>query len=1351
MTDSAPQTSIRKLTDRLRNEVSTGDLPIVLALLIYLRWADFLEAEQEATAAFEDAEFEPVLSRSMHWRTWHQLPTRELQEFLRERLVPTLEQLSKYHHLALAINLHRVGQAFNPLLQLSELSLSALVRWLEEQPFETPTDRRRLLDTFDAIIEKLSDTRFGEYRTPGPIARLMASLGRPTAGERIYDPAFGMANLLTNACDVLARRNAKERPAAYTAPNISASGVEINANTYVIGLTRLALAGVDDPHLELGNSLERYPASHLDREGFDLILADPPFGMRVEREGLDNFPIRSRDATSLFIQHALANLRSEGRAIIVVPYGLLSNRNETDLRRWLIERHHVEAVIQLPDNAFEARTRIGSCLMILGKNGPTSRVRMVDSRSFLGKHLERRHQILEIFGIEVYSFDDLFSDIEALTDEVYSPVPGKHSWDIDVDELIDREWDLAPKLRIRSELTRVLDELSTQVETHRLDEICEIRAGRSISSADLVDRPPGENPVPYIRIKDVEHGKASRSSSWLSANAIAGVKPEWKLRAGDILLSKSGTIGKAGIVQNGALGAIAASGNYVIRTDKDQIDPHFLLGYLDSNACRSWLKERASGSVISHLSIRVISELPVPVPPLPIQQRIASQYRDHKVDAFLYLTKLLSQSESDPVADSIQQWIDRALRTLTLVKGQENPIELDLNSFEKLAANPPPIKRCGDCGEPYWLGTIDEQPEYASPPYSYRDGYRDHCLACWLDVGEVSKTAPKFEGGGSLVQWSIAFNDALKGLTGLSAIPRGTSLLHLLQSALVGIRDTEKQIRGHLPDEDKARRLTLGLVRNLSLVTNRLLGQVELEFQPGTDHLRRGAFQTFPVRVLNRGDLPLREIGILSNPFWGEVDIPFLGEHAVVPISLNGTAPENEDRITFRFCWTATNLAGQKLQGEREIALRLDDTDSESTTEPVELVGSPYVCGDPVRPERNDVFFGREDFIEQIRRQVIKSGNVILLEGNRRAGKTSILRHLEGTGAIAGWLGVYCSLQGAEGSQDGVGVPTAEVFREIAKSLARAVHGCGLETPLPDGSVLSPGNRPLGISKACRSGIGQEASFADFREYADVLLELLREHDLGALLMLDEFDKLQEGIDNGITSPQVPENIRFLVQTHSGFSAILTGSRRLKRLREEYWSALFGLGTRLGVSSLSRDAARRLVTEPVQGRISHSDEAVERAIDLTASQPYLLQCLCNRIFDRIARGTNRTVTIDTVDAAGKDLVQDNEHFASLWAYAATHRRRFLLAICNLDPQERDPLRLGELSEILSSHGIEISDDALIADLEFLRELELVDLVTQGGEGRYRLTIPLMGQWIKAQQDLDALRTQAQYETEDEHA
>ena len=104
----------------------------------------------------------------------------------------------------------------------------------------------------------------------------------------------------------------------------------------------------------------------------------------------------------------------------------------------------------------------------------------------------------------------------------------------------------------------------------------------------------------------------------------------------------------------------------------------------------------------------------------------------------------------------------------------------------------------------------------------------------------------------------------------------------------------------------------------------------------------------------------------------------------------------------------------------------------------------------------------------------------------------------------------------------------------------------------------------LGVVDACRRGISEASAFSDFREYMEVAIEKLSEYNLGFLLMLDEFDKLQEGIDSGVTSPQVPENIRFLVQTYPRFSAILTGSqtseavgRRILVCTLRTWSALW--------------------------------------------------------------------------------------------------------------------------------------------------------------------------------------------------
>ena len=256
------------------------------------------------------------------------------------------------------------------------------------------------------------------------------------------------------------------------------------------------------------------------------------------------------------------------------------------------------------------------------------------------------------------------------------------------------------------------------------------------------------------------------------------------------------------------------------------------------------------------------------------------------------------------------------------------------------------------------------------------------------------------------------------------------------------------------------------------------------------------------------------------------------------------------------------------------------------------------------------------------------------------------------------------------------------------------------------------------------------------------------EHQIGILLMLDEFDKLQEGIDSGVTSPQVPENIRFLVQTYPNFSAVLTGSRRLKKLREEYWSALFGLGTRFGVTSLDSNAAKKLVTEPVNGRLVYSNEAVEKVITITNRQPFLLQSLCNRIFDMAAQLKMHSVSIDTVDKAADQLADDNEHFRSLWKYAETDRRRFIIELIHKESTSSESLRFGTIIDLLSDRGIEIDNEVLSADLDFLRELEVIDKMNENGIDHYVLSVPLMGRWIDRQHDFEVLESKARNETED---
>jgi type I restriction enzyme M protein len=133
------------------------------------------------------------------------------------------------------------------------------------------------------------------------------------------------------------------------------------------------------------------------------------------------------------------------------------------------------------------------------------------------------------------------------------------------------------------------------------------------------------------------------------------------------------------------------------------------------------------------------------------------------------------------------------------------------------------------------------------------------------------------------------------------------------------------------------------------------------------------------------------------------------------------------------------------------------------------------------------------------------------------------------------------------------------------------------------------------------------------------------------------------------------------------------------------------------------------------------------------------------------------MTLSVVNDAANGLVRDNEHFASLWDYAGSgpetgrRRRQLILLLCARGFKQDTQISFGALHEQLAQAGIvDLDDEALDADLAYLRELELVDLSGEIGGGHYRLAIPLMADWIEQQQDANVVTSRARTEAEQEN-
>lgn len=1306
------------------------------AALLLLRWVDQEEAEQEAMAVFEDRTYRPLLPAELQWRHWRYSGQPDRMSERVRALAAHLEYRESDDTREKAPWLRRLAGPLTRLESVNPAYWADLLHWVAQLPLETAPDRRVLLEMFDLVLAETSEVYDGQHQTPANVARLVAALAQPQQGERVYDPCFGSGNFLIAAWQQAERTWQQARRPG---PLLEVAGIEINEGIFLVGLTRMLLAGIDHPQLELGNSLERGQPNSPTREGFDLVLANPPIGAKVARDGrwgLQHFPFLTTDSVGLFIQHALAQLKPQGRAVIAVPEGFLFRGGaDRELRRHLLEHGQVEAVVGLPAGSFAPYASVKGALLLLRRKGGVDRVRMVDAAPLFDARSDgkgqRKAPVIRAEVAHQLALDLMRPELRRPVKGVEDSTPdrgliSRFMWELSVSDLASADWDLTPRRREQGGLEDLLsslqEALGQDVAIRMLKEVAQVTAGRAIRSADLLDEPPAafeRGPaMPYLRIKDLQKGKVARATSWVRPE-LAGVEQRWALMPGDVLLSKSGTIGKAAIVRNGAVGAIAGNGLYVLRGDAQRLDAGFLQAYLSSPTCQSWLAARARGAVIQHLNRGVLDELPVLLPPLHLQERAAAQFRDHGTDVLSFLLQLSPGGEAERLAAWLAEF------------------------SEKL-----PVFAAGLDATPS-LGAMEALVAMSASP------------GRWLEHEEV---------GSAAARWLRPMVDTLQPLAGAGQIPPGPGLLSVLQDAERAILRVADQASGHQPVEAQARAVAERLRDWLRALIDDLTSSAELRVTQLPETLPAGSAAEFTVTVGNAGVLPLRELRLRSEPDWGVASSSYLAERGDLPLTLRGDTPKVGERLVLKLQWQARTLTGRELSGVLELAIRIANPTVATVPAALEaLGGNPYVTGSPLEPHHGHaVFYGRERLIAQISNQIATHGNVVLLEGNRRAGKTSILKHLEGRTAIPGWLAVYASLQAAEGAAQAVGVPTAEVFRLIAFELSKGIAGLEVDTPLPDGSIVDReallGSSKLAklqessrIRKSCRSGVSDQSPFADFRDYLSIVLEIADSRDLGIVLMLDEFDKLQEGIDNGVTSPQVPENIRFLIQSNPRFSAILTGSRRLKRLREEHWSALYGLGTSIPVTALDADSARRVVTDPVRDRLAFSDEAIEQIIALSARQPYLIQCLCNRIFDFASQAKTRSVTLAVVEDAARALVRDNEHFASLWDYAARGpkaggcRRQLVLLQCALAFKRGQHLSFGTLREQLAQVGVEAETTDLDGDLAYLRELDLVEFSGEIGDGQYGLAIPLMAQWIEQQQDADVVTSRARAEAEEEHA
>jgi type I restriction enzyme M protein len=215
----------------------------------------------------------------------------------------------------------------------------------------------------------------GEYYTPRPLIRAIVQVVRPMIGERIYDGAVGSAGFLCESFEFMKKSPGLTTTDMEILQTRTFYGKEKKSLAFVIAIMNMILHGIDSPNILHTNTLTENLADIQEKDRYDVVLANPPFGGKERKEVQQNFPIRTGETAFLFLQHFIKSLKAGGRGGVVIKNTFLSNTDNasTSLRKLLLESCSLHTVLDCPGGVFQG-AGVKTVVLFFQKGAPTRQI-----------------------------------------------------------------------------------------------------------------------------------------------------------------------------------------------------------------------------------------------------------------------------------------------------------------------------------------------------------------------------------------------------------------------------------------------------------------------------------------------------------------------------------------------------------------------------------------------------------------------------------------------------------------------------------------------------------------------------------------------------------------------------------------------------------------------------------------------------------------------------------------------------------------------------------------------------------------------------------------------------------------
>jgi type I restriction enzyme M protein len=438
------QQIVKNACDQLNQEgVDARNYVEQLAWLFFLKAFDEAEARKEEEASFDDTRYERRLSGEYAWSKWAKNTDHpdDMLEFVDGKLWIKLTSPDPKKGLgndALAQRFRRIFENVRNYCRRG-VSFARVVQQVDKLHFSNTTDVIVLSEIYEDLLKRVaadSAGYAGEFYTQRHIIRAMIEIVQPKPGQKVYDPCFGTAGFLGETADYIRRHNTLSGRQLDDLQHKTFFGLELKPLTYLLGSMNMILHGIEGANLELANTLEIHSQNVTEKDKYNIILSNPPYGGKMAHELQTNFRVHSGATECLFLQHIMANLAKGGRAAVIIPEGVLFRGGpDQKVRKELLEQFNVHTILSLPAGCFLPYTGVKTNVLFFDRVPDGSATESVWFYDLVNDGFELKQTRKQIDGDQIPDFLNKWRNRK----------DSDNSWSIRVQDIAGQGYDLSAR------------------------------------------------------------------------------------------------------------------------------------------------------------------------------------------------------------------------------------------------------------------------------------------------------------------------------------------------------------------------------------------------------------------------------------------------------------------------------------------------------------------------------------------------------------------------------------------------------------------------------------------------------------------------------------------------------------------------------------------------------------------------------------------------------------------------------------------------------------------------------------------------------------------------------------------